>query len=106
MNGLAERYNGIFQEILFKLTTQVEDSANWDLYVPQALFIYRIRRSTFGKSPAELTVGYQPRYFATAEGILPPFGTPALAAMEEDRTLHRDYTMKRRERRRLRNERK
>jgi len=58
-NGKTERYNGILNNILSKLTGLEKNK--WDEFLPQALWVTRIRpHATHGKSPYELVYGIAP----------------------------------------------
>lgn len=58
-NGMTERFNGTLCKSLGKMAHK--DKADWDEYVEQVLFHYRIRpHSSTGRSPFELLFGVKP----------------------------------------------
>jgi hypothetical protein len=59
-NGMTERFNGTLCAALAKLAEGNTD--DWDLYIPAALYAYRIRKHTaLGKSPFEALYGQVPK---------------------------------------------
>jgi RNase H-like domain found in reverse transcriptase/Reverse transcriptase (RNA-dependent DNA polymerase)/Integrase zinc binding domain/gag-polyprotein putative aspartyl protease len=59
-NGMTERFNGTLCAILSKISEGNVD--DWDLYIPAALYAYRIRTHTaLGKSPFEAMYGQIPK---------------------------------------------
>ena len=59
-NGMTERFNGTLCTMLSKISERNID--DWDLYIPAALYAYRIRTHTaLGKSPFEAMYGQIPK---------------------------------------------
>jgi hypothetical protein len=59
-NGMTERFNGTLCTMLSKMSESNAD--DWDLYIPAALYAYRIRTHTaLGKSPFEAMYGQIPK---------------------------------------------
>ena len=59
-NGMTERFNGTLCTMLSKISERNID--DWDLYLPAALYAYRIRTHTaLGKSPFEAMYGQIPK---------------------------------------------
>ena len=59
-NGMTERFNGTLCAMLSKMSEGNVD--DWDLYIPAALYAYRIRTHTaLGKSPFEAMYGQIPK---------------------------------------------
>src|SRR5690606_19467530 len=59
-NGLVERWNGIFKNMLFHIIQK--ENRGWDKFIPFLLWAYReIPHETTGAAPFELLYGRPPR---------------------------------------------
>ena len=77
-NGKCERFNGTIQKMLLKLTGG--NPRKWSLYLPDALYAYRISKGPDGVSPYVAIHGQQPR--------LPKCLVPPQVPGERLRNLH------------------
>ena len=58
-NGRCERFNGTIQKLLLKSSGGAGD--NWESYLPDALYAYRITAKKTGHSPFQQLYGQRPR---------------------------------------------